>query len=538
MDAQLVRAPHVDNPTPTAYPRRVPGTHFDSQQAPQPVAEPPAPAPTVEPPQPLQRQSVFEDIGSVTDPMLGGSGQGAPTLPSTGAPQIAAGGAPILPDAVPAPPPVAEPAGNGPDNNDITALRSAQMRASRQQRQGRLFGRSLLAFVLIGGVLGAGLYFGRSLLFSTDWDAQLTPIVNELQDTSGVEFDEAVPVVAVPAAQYAERVSVATIGADWVGRVPEWRALGLATGDVSANSVGAMFAGTTSAFYDPDSRTIYQVDGAPSPEADLRLALTQALDHQQSQSDTPSVSDTASDDAGPDDEPDPAAAVDPIGTTVEARGFTGVSPLPTIATRAVDHLMVAGNAGARQPASETLPVPIAYEVAAVDHLGEPILIAAGVDPSTLVPGMPYPDSVTGALDDRPVDTASGLLQPGEVSLAEPVALGIDDWSLVWAARLPAPVVDGLVTQVVADSYRPIRRDGTVCFIGVFQSSDDVGGAAVLAAMQSWVANSPVTAQAVATSLGATRVQLQACDPGAADPTAPNAGVVDGLIDRQQLRLTN
>ena len=168
----------------------------------------------------------------------------------------------------------------------------------------------------------------------------------------------------------------------------------------------------------------------------------------------------------------------------------------------------------RRPAPETLPVPIAYEVAAIDILGEPILVAAGVERSALVPGAPYPASIIEALDDRPIDTASGLLQPGEVSLADPVALGIDDWSLVWGARLPQSTVDGLVGQVVADSYRPIERTGIVCFVGVFQTSDEAAGAAVLTALQSWAANAPVSTQAVATSLGATRVELQACDPGA------------------------
>jgi len=78
----------------------------------------------------------------------------------------------------------------------------------------------------------------------------------------------------------------------------------------------------------------------------------------------------------------------------------------------------------------------------------------------------------------------------------------------------------------------------VCFVGVFQTADEASGAAVLTAMQSWAANAPVTSLAAATSLGATRVQLRACDPGAAEVSPPNSGVVDALIDRQQLRLAN
>jgi hypothetical protein len=535
--AQATRQAVAAEPTVTNYPRRVPGTHFDSQRQPEThVAEPTAPPPA-DPPQAVQQQSVFEDSASNASPMLPGSTQGAPGLPST--PVADASAAPMLPDAVAAPSPVAEPMSDGPATSDITALRSAQMRASRQQKPGRLFGRSLLAFVLIGGVLGAGLYFGRSFLYPTDWDAQLTPIVNELQDVRGVEFEETVPLVAQPPEQYGDELLAAAIGGGWVERVPEWRALGLATGEVTEATVGAALAGSTTAFYDPETRTIYRVDGVALAQADLRLALTAALDHQQSEANTAAAEGTADAEGESGEQVDAAdAAAEPVGAAIASPpGFTGVSPLSSIAGGAVDRVLVFGSADAREPASEALPMPIAYEVAAVDILGESIVAAAGVDRATLVPGGPFPSSITTALDDRVVEAAAGLLEPGDTALADPVALGTDDWSLVWGVRLPEITVDTLLTQVVADSYRPIDRGGTVCFIAVFETPDELTGGAVLAAMQSWAVSSPVSAQAVATSLGATRVQLQACDPGVVE-SAPNIGVVDALIDRQQLRLTN
>jgi len=77
-----------------------------------------------------------------------------------------------------------------------------------------------------------------------------------------------------------------------------------------------------------------------------------------------------------------------------------------------------------------------------------------------------------------------------------------------------------------------------CFVAVFDTVDEAGGGNVLASLTTWAANAPATSQAVATSVGATRVQLEACDPGVDAATTPNPGVVDALIDRQQLRLTN
>ena len=535
--------PVETEPAPN-YPRRVPGTHFDSQQRAQPAPEPPATV--IDVTSPVQRQSVFEDAGSSPDPMFPTSAHAAPALPSDGASQMVSGSAPILPDAAPAAPAVTEPVTAAPANNDITALRSAKMRANRQQGRSRLFGRSLLAFVVVGSVLGAGLYFGRSLLFPTDWDPTLTPVVNELQDSRGIEFEDTVPLSTVDEGTYSTQLGTVAIGTDWLERLPEWRALGLAEGEVTPATVGAVLAGTTTAFYDPETTTIYRSEAIAPVTADLRLALIDALDHQQSELDSTAAeaedAEGANGEAGTEDDAAEATGVavaeGTAPTDLSTPGFTGVSPLSSIATGAVDHYLVSGSVDVRQPAPEGLPLPIAYEVVAVDLLGEPIVAAAGVEASTLTVGGPYPDAISGALDDRPVDTSSGLLQPGETSLADPVALGTDDWSLVWGARLPASTVDGLVAQVVADSYRPIQSNGAVCFVGVFQTADEASGAAVLTAMQSWAANAPVTSLAAATSLGATRVQLRACDPGAAEVSPPNSGVVDALIDRQQLRLAN
>jgi hypothetical protein len=73
---------------------------------------------------------------------------------------------------------------------------------------------------------------------------------------------------------------------------------------------------------------------------------------------------------------------------------------------------------------------------------------------------------------------------------------------------------------------------------VFQTSTEEAGAEVFASMLSWAASAPAASQAVVSQLSPTRVQLDVCDPGAEGGTPPNIGVVDALIDRQQLRLTN
>ncbi|MDW3216120.1 MAG: hypothetical protein R8G01_19135 [Ilumatobacteraceae bacterium] len=527
-----VAPPPAEAPQPD-YPRRVPGTHLESQMRPAQDAVPEIreATPADAAPRPFSRSSVFDDLES-------GNATGAPNLPSsstaaapsvpTAAPSVPSPAfMPSLPASNPAaPPPIAEPVSSAPSTPDINALRSAQLRASKQQRQGKMFARSLLAFVVIGGLIAGALVFGRSLLFDTEWDAQLTPIVNEIEAERG-SFDRPVPLVAVPAAELGERLQAAAIGDAWVERVPEWRALGVATGSVDATSVGAALTVSTTAVYDPTGDQIYQLEGVdPAVGAgDLRVALNQAFDAQFA-------------DANPDANPDVSDAS--VGDDIElGNGLTGVSSLESIATRAVDEVLATGGAvGAREPADDALPLPIAYELAAVKVLGEPILSAIGLDPATYTVGDPYPASIATVLDDAPATAAGALIQPGEVSLAAPRALGNDDWSLAWGARLPGATVDLLVDQVVADSYRPVSRAGVTCFVAVFDTVDEAAGNSVFASLLTWAANAPAASQALATSVGPTRVQLDACDPGAEAASPANAGTVDALIDRQQRRLTN
>ena len=78
----------------------------------------------------------------------------------------------------------------------------------------------------------------------------------------------------------------------------------------------------------------------------------------------------------------------------------------------------------------------------------------------------------------------------------------------------------------------------MCVLGVFQTVDELAGASVMAAMTTWAANAPAAAQATATQLSATRVQLESCDPGADSSFATNSAAVDDLLDRQQRRLSN
>jgi hypothetical protein len=509
----------------------------------------PAPVPPREPaggPYVTARRSVFDDSGSSPNTTMPPSARppaspivppaaatlaATPTIPAPPAPTLPPASAgpllPTLPAAIPhATPMYTPPIDSAPSTPDINAFRSAQLRASRQQRKGKMFSRTLLALFAIGLAVAGALYFGRQYLFPTEWDQSLTPIVDDIQNDRGVEFDHTVGLVKQPSADYALTIGRLVVDDSWMAQVPVWRALGLTTGEPTADGIAPALASSRLAVYDPDADRIY-MSAEADPEAaapDLRLALEEAFAAQQGS-------------AGAD-------VTDETNT-----GFLGVSPPRQIVDNAVSHYLAqretAGTATVAETASgipsgsgpsSALPLPIEYELAAVDDLGEALLAAAGVDPASVRFDTPYPDNLGAALDDGAHLTPSGALEVGDRSLAAPVALGNDDWSLVWGSRLPQATVDQLASIVVADSFRPIDRGGLICAVAVFETTNPTDAASVLAAMQTWVAGSPAGAQSTVAQLSDTRVQLSTCDPGADAAGVPQPGDVDALINRQLTRL--
>lgn len=490
---------------------------FDDVVAPSPTLPPTVVAPatprSVAPasPQPAATQPVVPPVAHVA---------GAPT---TNTPPIV--GAPILPTLPPAPAaapiPMATSAIDQFDVHqatqaDLRALRTAQLRASRQSRRsGRVFGRTLLVLAVLGAVAGAAFTFGRDFLFPIEWDPRLTPVVDEIQAQRGADFVHTVGLVVQPDDDFALTATQLTIGDEWVVRIPEWRALGLVAGDPTVAGIAADVAAGRLAVYDPATDRVYMPESADPVVArsDLRVALEQAFDAQLG--DLPAT-------------PAPASAL------------AGVSAPDVIAQRSVDDFLARRDAGAAPPSASVrtanLPLPIEYEVVAGHTFGEAVLRAAGVEPDTATFATDVSSVLGTVLDDAPVIAEPAPVQLGERPLAEPVPLGVDDWSLVWASRLPEATVAQIVPIVAADSYHPIDRSGTTCVSGVFETRSPEDAGVLLAAMTEWVAASPAGAQATATTLSDTRVQLIACDPGPDVAVATSSRAVTSLIDRQLVRL--
>ena len=223
---------------------------------------------------------------------------------------------------------------SAPSTPDINAFRSAQLRATRQQRRGKMFSRTMLAILLIGGLVAAALVFGRRYLFPTEWDQSLTPIVDDIQNERGVEFDHTVGLVKQPSADYALTTGRLVVDDGWLAQVPVWRALGLTTGEPTADGIAPALAASRLAVYDPDADRIYMsADASPAAAAaDLRFALEQAYAAQHG----------AAESVTPDDE--------------STAGFLGVSPPQQIIDAAIDTYIAERETASFRPRPTPRPV--------------------------------------------------------------------------------------------------------------------------------------------------------------------------------------
>jgi hypothetical protein len=404
----------------------------------------PAPAlpamPTAQPARPMQRPVISSTV--------------AQTLPK-------------LPKANPVVAPIVVESAADPLGPDLQAVRSFQRRAQRATRRSKIFGHSFLSFLVLAGLVGAALVFGRPLLFPNAWDAELTPVVDRVQTRTGVEFSGVVPLRELPDREYASIALPVGVGTDWSARFAEWRALGIASGDGNSVAVIEAVVALRPAVYDPISNTIYRASGA-DPDAlpgAYEAALHEVFHRQQA---TP-----------PNDDID--GAPNPV---------LGVSTTRQINSRALDRALSGSRSEPRpMPADSQAPLPLLYELGAVDRLGDPLrgMVGTGV----LAFGDVYPDLLLDATSSQPARAIGGLPPADADSLADPIALGDEAWSLVWSNRLPAATVDRLSSLIVADAYRPVQRADKVCVIADFQTTSVETTSDVVAAVSRWALAAPI-----------------------------------------------
>ena len=397
-------------------------------------------------------------------------------------------------------------------------VRSASTSAARgrQKRKRRSYGKLILVLILLAGLCGAALMFGRDYLFPEDWAKDVAPAVDALQLSSGLEFADPVVVNALPEADYAVKIAGfmfgASLNSELTTSMPRWRALGLVAGEPSAASVSAAVSTWEPAFYDPADGQIYRSATATGPALDaaLRSALAAAL-----------VDQLAPDASAP--------AVDATATVA-------------LAQLAVAHFRAELVAGPSQTTPDraalaSLPVPMAHRLIGVEDLGGPILESLDVVPDRAAAIAGFGVDVTSVLDVPWTAAPAPAMVEGDTQDGTAAARGSDFWYTVLAAYLPAETAADAANSIRADLYVPSVRGAQQCVYGTFTATTPETLSVLQVSAVAWAGLAPVAAGAQATTLAdGVTVQLSACDPGTGPNPTRTPDVASALVARQIARL--
>lgn len=374
--------------------------------------------------------------------------------------------------------------------------------------------RALFKFVVVLGVIGAGLYFGKVQVLDKRWDPDLKPIAEAVSSERELGWMRAVKLEVLPADDYATKLGTNGLfltEEEFDLAAAEWRALGLAEGRIEAEMVGAAAMSARPVFYDPIDGKVYELEDIDDELREMALheALTEALlDQHIAWSDI---------------------MVDPTVDRGEARGV---------------RMMVAADA-----------VSVAREVLNLDvddlaEIDEQIADLAVDNADTMLRSPQYAvalltaDSGASALFDftRDVEARDELLEvrsdaavldrSRELSFSpDELASNVNDtrgmlyWYHLLASRLSsAEAWDAALAwdgdEVIID---PETANG-LCVTASVSATDDAGRVRLLDALTRWAAAAPVNAGTTVAEMGSERVEVRSCDPGADADTVLNPAI--------------
>ncbi len=374
--------------------------------------------------------------------------------------------------------------------------------AKRRRRTGL---RLVLVLVLLVAIVAGAIVFGRPYLFPDEWAANAKPYAVAVQDVTGAEFAEPLMVTAEPAADHQSRATSQLAG-DWQSQVPVWRALGLASGEVTEAGLDELLAGWAPALYSTDDGQIYHdesVTGASLEALITRSMASAQLDQQFGWAIGQSARTL-------DDAALTSAGVLAQATTVQ-RATPFDTPIETAPTAPLAYL----------------PAVISYQVLA-PAMYAPLL--APVDPAGTNPLAELSTAGPGPLSpDAPVLAAAPEMRDGDVIVASPVAMDRSFWYLTFASYLDAPTAFAASEAVVENALTVAQRSGTTCAYATFSGGDLIQTAALRSALESWVATVPAEFTSAFSVADDGDLQLESCDPGGQFVGANRIGTARELI---------
>ncbi len=379
--------------------------------------------------------------------------------------------------------------------------------APQPRRRKKRGGIKLVAtFVVLGGLVVAGVVFGQAYLFPGEWDAATAPYADAVEAASGVEFAEPLSIVAEPTVDFATRMQ-----AQFASVLPEemaqWRALGLATGTVDDATLAQQLAGWQDAVYSTLDGQVYDDSGVVGPELDAQLTQEMAaasLDQQFGWS------------VGQPDRTLDAAAATSAEVLRQARAIqqasTFAGPVPPVPTENVD----------------AMPPVIGYQMLAPQVFAEFGGAVAAPDGSNSLAGLGTSGPGTVAGDATTMATGPVMLE-GDVATAAPVAMDRSFWYLVFAGYVDTRTAYAASEAVVENSLTTATRGTTHCVSATFAGGDVDQTAMLRWTLTAWASAAPAEMASSFQVLPDGALQLVSCDPGAGFDPLVRPGVARELL---------
>ena len=376
--------------------------------------------------------------------------------------------------------------------------------------------RKFFGFLIVLAVLAGGGYYGwhKYLRKAATWSAELKPAAAFVEKTLHREFDKTVPVVTLDPAGYEAKLVThvlgqlyanPTVGSDLgtgaaaaaglaAGPVPQslaLRAVGLVGTELPA-SVGGILAAHVTSFYSGGDHTIYRMDGTTATfQIDMLRSLSAALIDQAV--DTTGSYAVASDAS----RAGLRGAVDGVANIVVVAKYKELASLQP----SRDHELATRLAALPDPATPVYLYPFlsSYEI-------------GGLGYEAAVPADPLAGVVTPADDAALFDPSRAPTAAAEGAASSPSSreLGMEFWFDALTPTLGIEAARQTALLWTGDTSKPSEVSGQACLDSTISTADANTQAALLAAMNQWVATRPLTSRATAAAAGTNGVTITSC----------------------------
>ncbi len=371
----------------------------------------------------------------------------------------------------------------------------------RKKRRGRGLIALFFVLLLLGGVVAAAIIVGRPMLFpDASWDAEVEPYAIAIEEVRGDEFVETLTATREPATAFEARSAAELLG-EWEDDLAVWRALALANGGVTADSVNELVGGGPDALYSTTDGQVYQRSGVTGAvlDAATTAALAQAAVDQ-----------------------DVRWSTEQEARTLDAAAFVtaavGAESESILASTAFDAPL-----GQREPARMAfLPPVLAYRALAP-------MTYVGVLPDDLTVDAATMERFALVGDTTVTSSSAPQLVAGDVDPGDVATPDRSFWYLALGAYLDRDTAYAASQAVVESSLTAASDGNRVCVYGTFTGGAVDATGVLRAALDQWAAAAPVEFGAQVATLPNGALQLRTCDPGAGFENGARFGVANELI---------